>query len=211
MRRIAAEGAATFVLVFFGTGACVVDAASGGRLGVVGVGLIFGAVVFSAATLFGPLSGAHMNPAVTLALWRARGFSSRDVVPYILVQCVGALAASAALGSIAGGRSGDLGMTHPAVGIAATFVLECALTFGLVLVVLRVPSGRGAAAAGAVVALEAILAGPATGASMNPARSLGPALVAGRLDGLWVYLAAPVVGAFGAAFADAILGLSEGR
>ena len=102
-------------------------------------------------------------------------------------------------------------MTHPAVGIAATFVLECALTFGLVLVVLRVPSGRGAAAAGAVVALEAILAGPATGASMNPARSLGPALVAGRLDGLWVYLAAPVVGAFGAAFADAILGLSEGR
>jgi aquaporin Z len=203
VRRFAAEGLATFALVFLGTGACVVDAVSGGKLGVVGVGVAFGLAVFGAATLFGPHSGAHMNPAVTLALWRGRSFPSRDVAPYLLVQCLGALAASVCVYLLAGGRGGDLGATHAVIGVWPTFALEWALTFVLVLVVLRAPSRWGAAAAGLVVGLEAIVAGHATGASMNPARSLAPALVSGHLDGMWVYLLAPVAGALSAAAADA--------
>ncbi|MDE2143190.1 MAG: aquaporin [Elusimicrobia bacterium] len=197
-RSFAAEGLATFTLVFLGTGACVVNAAGGGRLGVVGVGAAFGAAVYLGALIFGPMSGAHMNPAVTLALWRARRFPAREVAPYVLVQAGGALAASALLLLIFRARAGDLGATHPAAGIATSFALEGMMTFVLVLVVLRSPAAWTPVAAAAVVALEAILGGPLTGASMNPARSLGPALLSGRLDGLWIYLLAPVLGALAA-------------
>jgi MIP family channel proteins len=205
--RLAAEGLATFVLVFLGTGACVVDAASGGRLGVVGVGLVWGLAVYGSATAFGPFSGAHMNPAVTLALWRAERFRARDVGPYLSIQAAGALAASVLLLALFRGSAGDLGSTRPAAGIAAAFSLELAMTFVLVLVVLRAPPHLCPAAAGTVVALEAILGGPLTGASMNPARSLAPALVSGRFAGLWIYLLAPVLGALLAAGADAALGV----
>lgn len=201
MRRLGSEGLATFALVFVGTGACVVDAASGGRLGVVGVGLVWGLAVYATATLFGRLSGAHMNPAVTLALWRAGRFPAREVAPYAIVQALGAIAASLLLLLASGSRAGALGATRPVAGLAASFALETAMTFLLVLAVLRAPERAVPAAAGAVVALEAILGGPLTGASMNPARSLGPALVSGRLDGLWLYLLAPVLGALAAAAA----------
>jgi aquaporin Z len=208
MRKLAAEGFATFVLVFLGTGACVVDAASGGRLGVVGVGLSWGLAVYVSATAFGALSGAHMNPAVTLALWRAERFPAREVAPYLLVQAGGAVAASLSLLFLFASRSGSLGATRPSIEAAPAFALETAMTFLLVLAVLRVPPRWGPAAAGAVVALEAIFGGPLTGASMNPARSLGPALVAGRLAGLWLYLSAPVLGSLAAVAADSALGVS---
>lgn len=195
MRRLFAEGAGTFGLVFLGTGACVVNATSGGKLGVIGVGLVFGAAVYALATI----TGAHMNPAVTIAVWRAGLFPRRDIVPYGLAQAVGAVAASAMLLAIFKDQGGDLGATHPVIGIGATFGLETAMTFILVLTILRAPPRFVPAAAGVIVALEAILAGPLTGASMNPVRSLAPALVSGHLEGLWIYLLAPTLGAWGAA------------
>ena len=208
MRRLAAEGLATFLLVFLGTGACVVNAVSGGRLGSVGVGLAFGLAVFGAATALGPVSGAHMNPAVTLALWRSRRFPGREIASYALVQILGALAASVLILLAFGSRGGDLGATHPAAGVAPSFALEFAMTFVLMLTVLRAPAKFGPAAAGTVVALEAIFGGAATGASMNPARSLAPGLVSGSMGGLWIYLAAPTLGALAAAETEL---LSAGR
>lgn len=191
MRKLLVEGAATFTLVFIGTGACVVDAVSGGRLGVVGVALVWGAVVWGLAAA----SGAHMNPAVTLA----SGLPARETVGRLLVQTTGAFAASVALLLLFRGRAGSLGATVPAAGFAASFVLEFALTFVLVLAVLRLPGRFVPAAAGVIVALAAVFAGPLTGASMNPARSLAPALVSGRVDGLWLYLLAPMLGGWAAA------------
>lgn len=195
MRKLLVEGSATFALVFLGTGACVVDAVSGGRLGAVGVGLIWGLVVWGLAAV----TGAHMNPAVTLACWRSGRLPGRDVAPWAAAQAFGALAASAALLALFRERADPLGTTIPVVGIAASFVLELAMTFVLVSAVLRLPGRRVPAAAGAIVALAAIVAGPLTGASMNPARSLGPALVSGRPEDLWLYLLAPMLGGWAAA------------
>jgi aquaporin Z len=193
VRRLAVEGAATFGLVFFGTGACVVNAVSGGRLGVVGVGLAWGAAVWGLAAL----SGAHMNPAVTVA----SRLTGRETGAYLVSQTAGALAASLLLLALFRERAGGLGTTVPAAGAAASFVLELLMTFALALAVLRLPGRYVPAGAGAIVALEAIFAGPLTGASMNPARSLAPALVSGRLDGLWIYLLAPLLGGWAAAYA----------
>ncbi len=194
MRKLLVEGSATFGLVFLGTGACVVDAVSGGRLGVVGVGLVWGAVVWALVAA----SGAHMNPAVTIA----SGLPARETVARLLVQTAGAFAASLALLLLFRGRAGSLGATVPAAGIAASFALEFVMTFVLVLAVLSLPGRFVPAAAGVIVALAAVFAGPLTGASLNPARSLAPALVSGRMDGLWIYLLAPTLGGLAAALAS---------
>jgi aquaporin NIP len=195
VRKLAVESAATFALVFLGTGACVIDAASGGRLGVVGVGLVWGGAVW----LLAAGSGAHMNPAVTAA----SGLTPRATGEHILAQTIGAFAASFFLLAIFRERAGSLGATVPAAGIAVSFLLEFAMTFVLVLAVLRLPGRFVPAAAGAIVGVEAILAGPLTGASMNPVRSLAPAVVSGRLGGLWIYLLAPVLGGLAASLTPA--------
>ncbi len=195
MRKLGIEASATFALVFIGTGACVVNAVSGGRLGVAGVGLVWGVAVW----LLAAWSGAHMNPAVTLAF----RLSPRESGGHFAAQAVGALAASLALLVIFRERAGSLGMTSPAAGIAVSFLLEFAMTFVLVLAVLRLPGRFVPAAAGAIVGLEAIFAGPLTGASMNPVRSLAPAVVSGRLDGLWIYLLAPLLGGWAASLTPA--------
>ncbi len=194
MRRLLVEGAATFALVFLGTGACVVDAISGGRIGVVGVGLVWGAAVWVLAEV----SGAHMNPAVTLA----SRLSARETGERLAVQTAGAFAASLALLLLFRGRAGSLGATVPVAGLAASFGLEFVMTFVLVLAVLSFPGRFVPAAAGVIVALAAMLAGPLTGASLNPVRSLAPALVSGRVDGLWIYLLAPMLGGWAAALAS---------
>ena len=189
MRRLGVEAAATFALMFIGTGACVVNG-NGGRLGGLGVSLIWGASVWLLATI----SGAHMNPAVTIG----SSLAPRERALYALAQTSGALAASALLLIIFRDRAGDLGSTVPAIGIAASFALEFAMTTALVLTVLRAPARFVPAAAGAIVAVLAFVAGPLTGASMNPARSLAPALVSGHIQGLWIYLLAPSLGGLAA-------------
>jgi aquaporin Z len=147
-----------------------------------------------------------LNPAVTVAFFAARRFPARSVVPYVIFQCLGALAASLTLRSLFAGHR-TLGATAPAGSEWQSFVLEYILTFLLMFVVLNVSTGAkekgitAGIAVGAVIALEALFAGPICGASMNPARSLAPALVAGQTDALWLYLTAPVLGAASAVLA----------
>jgi aquaporin Z len=199
MRKLAAELLGTFALVFAGTGAIVINEATG-LVSHVGVALTFGLIVLAMIYALGDVSGAHLNPAVTLGFFAARRFRGRSVGPYIASQCAGALLASLAL-RVMFPSNGTLGATVPRGDAVQSFALEWILTFILMFVILSVSTGSkekgvlAGVAVGSVVALEALFAGPISGASMNPARSLAPALVAGRLDNLWVYLAAPVLGA----------------
>lgn len=194
-----AELCGTFILVFAGTGAIVINHVSGGAVTHPGIALTFGLVVLAMIHTFGPISGAHMNPAVTLGLVAAGRFPLRSVTSYLLSQFAGALLASVLLRLLFPDH-GTLGATIPSGSSLQSFVLEVILTLILMLVVLRLsksPSGGAPAAlvVGAVIALEAMFAGPICGASMNPARSLGPALVSLNLQHLWIYMAAPILGA----------------
>jgi aquaporin Z len=197
MRKLAAEVLGTFILVFAGTGAVIVNA--NGAVTPVGVALTFGLVVMAMIYALGDVSGCHLNPAVTLGFFAARRFEGRWVVPYILSQCGGALLASLLL-CLLFPDHGNLGATLPAGAALQSFVLEVILTFILMFVILSVSTGAkekgitAGIAIGAVIALEALFAGPISGASMNPARSLAPALISFHLDSLWVYLTAPVIG-----------------
>lgn len=201
MRKLYAELFGTFALVFAGTGAIVADDASGGAVTHVGVALTFGLVVMSLIYALGDVSGAHFNPAVTLGFFLARRFPGRQVVPYIASQCAGALLASALLLSLFPEQHATLGATRPGGPAAQSFVLEIVLTLVLMFVILSVSTGAkekgitAGIAVGAVIGLEALFAGPICGASMNPARSLAPALLSVHLDGLWIYLTAPILGA----------------
>jgi aquaporin NIP len=200
LRALCAEAAGTFVLVFAGTGAIVVDSITHGAVTHVGVALVFGLVVLALVSALGDVSGAHLNPAVSIAFAASGRFCWRSVPGYVAAQLAGACAASVSIALIFPG-AGTLGGTVPAGGVMQSFVLEVLLTWILMLVILSVSDGareRGAAAAiaiGAVVGLEALFAGPISGASMNPARSVAPALVSGALRDAWIYVAAPVAGA----------------
>lgn len=203
MRKALAEAVGTFALVFAGTGAIVINDVSGGAITHVGIALTFGLVILAMIAALGDVSGAHFNPAVTLGFFAAGRFEGRSVFPYLLAQCAGALAASAVLRFLFPDHPG-LGATAPAGAEGQSFVLEFLLTLILMFVILAVATGgkeRGVTAGiavGSVVGLEALFAGPISGASMNPARSLAPALVSGQLDALWIYLSAPVAGAVAA-------------
>lgn len=199
MNKYIAEFIGTFALVFCGTGAIVINEVSGGAIGHQGIAISFGLVVMVMIYSIGELSGAHINPAVTLAFTLARKFPSQQIVPYIIAQLIGALLASGSLRLLFPEAEG-LGETLPAGSVVQTFVLELILSFFLMFVILQVVSGSkeiqhwAGAAIGGTVLLEALFAGPICGASMNPARSIGPALVNGTWQHLWVYLAAPVIG-----------------
>jgi MIP family channel proteins len=200
MKKLAAELLGTFVLVFAGTGAIVINDASTGTVSHVGIALTFGLVVLAMIYAVGDVSGAHLNPAVTLGFFVARRFETRWVVPYIASQCGGAICASLVLRLMFPGHA-TLGATLPAGDAVQSFVLEAILSFILMFVILSISTGpkekglTAGIAVGSVIALEALFAGPISGASMNPARSLAPALVSLRLDSLWIYLTAPVLGA----------------
>ncbi len=201
-RKLLAEFLGTYFLVFAGTGAIVINGVSGGKVGHVGIGLTFGLVVLALIYTLGDVSGAHINPAVTLGFWAARLFPRAHVLPYILTQCLGACLASLSLHLLFPLDETHLGATLPFGAEATSFLLEVFLTWFLMFVVLQVACGKEpdkrifvGVAVGAVIALEAIFAGPICGASMNPARSLGPALVSGHLQSLWIYLLAPPLGA----------------
>ena len=200
-RACFAEFLGTAALVFAGTGAIVINDVSHGAITHVGVAMTFGLIVLTMIYTLGDISGAHLNPAVTLAFWRAQRFEGVKVLPYIGSQVAGALAASGLLRALFPAHA-TLGSTLPAGSQAQSFILETVLTALLMLVILNVATGareKGITAGlviGAVIMLEAMFAGPVCGASMNPARSLGPALVSGNLDALWIYLLAPVLGAW---------------
>lgn len=199
-RRMGAEFVGTFALVFAGAGAIVVDAREGGRITHVGVAATFGLVIMVMIYAVGHISGAHFNPGVTLAFAVTRHFPVRNVVPYWAAQFGAALLAAAALRALFG-NAAQLGTTLPSGSEAQSFWLEVILTFGLMFVITSVATdtravGQAAAIAiGGTVGLEAMFGGPISGASMNTARSLGPALVSGELTSLWVYVLAPPVGA----------------
>jgi aquaporin NIP len=198
MRRAVAEGIGTFFLVLIGPGAVMVNAYSQGALGQTGIALAFGFVIVAMVVALGHLSGAHLNPAVTLAFWSTRRFPTRDVPLYVGAQCVGAILASTVLRAVLG-PIGQLGATLPAIGLPGAFAVEWLFSFALMFVIMavatddRVADGVAALAVGFTVAFCALL-GPLTGSSMNPARSLGPALVGDLWRGHWLYWLAPVTG-----------------
>lgn len=199
-RRVAAEAFGTFALVFAGTGAIVVNEASGGAVTHVGIAITFGLIVLAMIYALGDVSGCHLNPAVTLGFCAARRLEGRMVVPYILAQCAGAVGASLVL-RLMFPESLALGATDPSGAAMQSFAMEFLLTLILMFVILSVSVGAkekgllAGVAIGAVIMLEAMFAGPVSGASMNPARSLAPALVTLRLEHLWLYVAAPIGGA----------------
>ncbi len=198
--RAAAEFIGTFALVFAGAGAIVISADRGGAISHEGVAASFGLAIMVMIYAVGHISGAHFNPGVTLGFAVARRFPQRDVAPYWTAQFAGAIAAALLLRALFGNIAG-LGATLPAGPESDSFVLEIVLTFFLMFVIISVATdsravGQAAAIAiGGTVGLEAMFAGPISGASMNAARSLGPALVSGELTSLWVYLLAPAIGA----------------
>lgn len=206
IRKLSAELFGTFALVFSGTGAIVINDVSGGTVSHVGIAFTFGLIVLAMIYAVGDVSGCHLNPAVTLGFFVARRFEGRLVVPYIVSQCLGAILASLTL-RLMFPTHGTLGATLPAGGALQSFVLEFILTLILMFVILSVSTGAkekgvlAGVAVGSVVALEALFAGPISGASMNPARSLAPALVSLRFDSLWIYLVAPILGACVSVFA----------
>ncbi len=201
-KTLLAETLGTFLLVFAGTGA-ILASQTFGQPGHAGVAATFGLVVMVLIFGFGEISGAHFNPAVTLGFALAGRLPWGRVAPYLLAQTAGALAASGLL-RLLFPENQFLGGTFPAGSPAQSFVFELMLTAFLMLVILNVTTGAkekgitAAIAIGATVGLEALFAGPVCGASMNPARSLAPALVSGRLEFLWIYLTAPPLGAFAA-------------
>jgi MIP family channel proteins len=199
-RKYAAEFMGTFALVFAGTGAIITNDITHGAVTNTGVALTFGMVVLTMIYAVGDVSGAHFNPAVTLGFFAARRLEGKMVLPYVLSQFSGALAASLLLRGLFPEHS-TLGTTAPAGPVLQSLIFEIILTALLMFVILNVSTGakeRGITAGiavGSVIALEALFAGPISGASMNPARSFAPALVSQHLAHLWIYLIAPVAGA----------------
>lgn len=199
MKKLFAEFFGTFALVLAGTGAIVVNDVSRGAITHVGVALTFGLIVMAMIFAVGDVSGAHLNPAVTVAFWGARRFPGKDVAFYVAAQCLGAFAASGLIRLMFPDHA-TLGATIPLGSALQSWVLECVLTWLLMFVILCVSTGpreKGVTAAiaiGGVIALEAMFAGLICGASMNPARSLAPAVWSGELRSVWIYLTAPVAG-----------------
>jgi aquaporin Z len=200
IRKSVSEIIGTYALVFCGTGAIVMDKASGGAVTHVGVAITFGLIVMAMIYGLGEISGAHLNPAVSIAFALAGRLPGKTLGVYIVSQIVGAFLASITL-RLMFPNDQLLGTTLPAGTEGQSFVLELILTFFLMLVIMGVSTGSkeqglfAGLAVGSVILLEAMFAGPICGASMNPARSLAPAIVSGHLESLWLYLIAPVIGA----------------
>jgi aquaporin NIP len=200
-RRATAEGIGTFALVFAGCGAVVTDAERHGALGAVGVGLVFFLVLLAAVASLGHISGAHFNPGVSLSFFLTRHLPARDLGAYVVAQIAGAIIAAGLLLVVWPHHPASLGATIPSISAARALILEAALTALLMLVIMSVATDTravGAPAAlaiAAAVGLAAIAFGPLTGASLNTARSLGPALASGQWHDFWIYVAGPLIGA----------------
>ena len=198
-KRLISEIIATFALVFCGTGAMVINDFTGGSVSHVGVAITFGLIVMGMIYAFGDISGAHMNPAVTIGFAYAKKFPWKEVPGYVLAQLIGAFLASGLLLYLFP-ESQTLGATLPGLSAMKIFIFEIILTFFLMVVIINVSTGSkeigvvAGIAIGSIVLLEAMFAGPITGASMNPARSIAPAVVSGNLADLWIYIFAPIIG-----------------
>lgn len=199
MKKYVAEFIGTFALVFCGTGAIIVDEQSNGSLGLIGIALAFGIIVSAMIYIFGNISGAHINPSVTIALLIGKLTSKRDTVFYISAQILGAILASVLL-KFTFSKNLTLGATIPSGELLQSFILEFILTFFLMLTILGVTSKKefsniSGLIIGLVVTGIILFAGPISGGSFNPARSLAPAIVSGNITALWIYLTAPTLGA----------------
>ncbi len=200
LKQYTAELIGTFALVFCGTGAIVINEVTGGTVSHLGVAATFGAIVTAVIYSIGEKSGAHINPAVTIAFYLSGRLKLKKVLPYVIFQIAGAILASSLVWYLFP-QNEMLGTTLPAFEVRQTFILEIVLTFILMFVIIQVSTGSkeqgtlAGIAIGLVVFLEAAFAGPITGASMNPARSIGPAIISGHIEHLWVYIIAPVTGA----------------
>ncbi|CAA0223419.1 Major intrinsic protein; aquaporin [Tenacibaculum maritimum] len=200
MKKYFAEFIGTFILIFCGTGAMTINEVTGGEVTHVGIGLTWGFAVMAMIYAFGEVSGAHLNPAVSIAFAYAKKFSWKEVPKYIVAQLLGAILASVVLWLLFP-KSEYLGATIPSMESWRAFILEFLLSFFLMLTIINVSTGSrevgtmAGIAIGGMVLLEAIFAGPMTKASMNPARSIAPGLISGHLEHLWLYILAPVLGA----------------
>jgi aquaporin NIP len=200
MNKYLAELIGTFALVFCGTGAIVINQQTNGAVTHVGIAITFGLIVMAMIYALGDISGAHLNPAVTIAFTLAKRFQLKEVLPYIVSQLLGAVLASFILNYLFPDNE-TLGATLPAGTAIQSFILEFILSFFLMLVIINVATGSkeqgmfAGLAIGFTVLLEAMFAGPVCGASMNPARSIAPAIASGHLEHLWLYIAAPLSGA----------------
>jgi aquaporin Z len=204
-RKYGAEAIGTFIVVFAGTGSVVVNEVSGGKIGQLGIGLVFGLIVLAMIYTLGRISGAHLNPAVTLGFVVGGKMDFREVPFYWIAQIGGALLASCALKTIFM-DSRDLGITLPSGSWSQSFALEFILSLILMFVIMGVAHDERAegmmagVAIGATIALEAVFGGPISGASMNPARSIAPAIVSGNFNFLWIYCVAPLLGTAAGSF-----------
>jgi aquaporin Z len=200
MKKYISEFIGTFSMVFCGTGAMTINEVTGGEVTHVGIAITWGLIVMAMIYAFGETSGAHFNPAVTIAFAYAKKFAWKEVPRYIIAQILGAFVASFILWFLFP-ASEILGATIPTVDVWRAFVLELLLAFFLMVVIINVSTGSkemgvvAGIAIGGVVLLEAMFAGPITNASMNPARSIAPAIVSGNLQHLWMYITAPILGA----------------
>ncbi|MBK0404123.1 aquaporin [Adhaeribacter sp. BT258] len=206
MKSYLAEFIGTFTLVFFAAGSALVDAQTNGAVSLIGCATASGLIVTAMIYTFGNVSGAHINPAVTIGFSMAGLFDKKEILPYVGSQLAGSLAAGLTL-KLLFPASQNMGATFPAGEVMQSFILEIILTFLLMLVILHTSQGikeiqqLAGFIIGGMVLLEIIFAGPISGGSMNPARSFGPALAAGNITTLWIYFLAPVLGAGLATFA----------
>jgi len=200
MRKYVSELIGTFALVFCGTGAIIINQQTNGEVSHAGIAITFGFIVMAMIYALGNISGAHLNPAVTIAFTLAKKFQINQLFPYIISQLTGAILASIVLKYLFPTNE-TLGATLPAGTQLQSFILEFILTFFLMFVIINVATGSkeqgivAGLAIGSTVLLEAMFAGPICGASMNPARSIAPALISGHTEHLWIYIVATITGA----------------
>jgi aquaporin Z len=200
MKKYIAESIGTFAMIFCGTGAIIINHETGGMITHAGVATVWGLIVAAMIYTIGDISGAHLNPAVTIAFWFAKLFPAKEILPYFISQALGAFTASITLCFLFPNNK-LLGATLPSGDPLQSFILEIILAFLLMFTIIHVAKGSkeqgmfAGIAIGSVVLLEAMFAGPICGASMNPIRSLSPALVSGHTEQLWIYLSAPFIGA----------------
>ena len=210
MKKYIAEFIGTFSMVFCGTGAIVINETTNGAVTHIGIAVTFGLIVMAMVYSLGNISGAHLNPAVTIAFAVAKKFPVKEIFPYTVFQLAGAFGASFVLKYLFPGNL-LLGTTLPAGSELQSFILEIILTFFLMFVIINVSHGSkeqglmAGIAIGSVVLLEAIFAGPISGASMNPARSIAPAFVSGNITHVWIYIFAPLIGSVLAVYTFKIL------